>query len=278
MQVVGTADQIAGPLTGHGAAQHGSPLHVAGLQHGAQAGSLTGARPGPGPIRRRSATRWPGYRPRFWRQNYRQLQLQYGDRRGPSSAAHAREENVMGTVEGAAPGAPGRASAATGPRTCIRSFRASPDQVREARRFLAQVLGDCPTAMDAVACLSELVTNSVLYSNSRRPKGRFIVRACLRPAGVRVEVEDEGGPWKHQRGRARPARPRPGHRRSAVHRLVGIPRRNQPHRLVRDRREWPTSLKRPLNLHPAIATTRPITDLRHDHVRFRAFGRDEKSP
>ena len=106
----------------------------------------------------------------------------------------------MGTVEGAALGAPGRASAATGPRTCIRSFRASPDQVREARRFLAQVLGDCPTATDAVACLSELVTNSVLYSNSRRPKGRFIVRACLRPAGLRVEVEDEGGPWKHRPG------------------------------------------------------------------------------
>ena len=101
----------------------------------------------------------------------------------------------MGTVKGA------------GPRTCIRSFRASPDQVREARRFLAEVLGDCPTAPDAVACLSELVTNSVLYSNSRRPKGRVIVRACLRPSGLRVEVEDEGGPWENrqehndQRGR-----------------------------------------------------------------------------
>ena len=106
----------------------------------------------------------------------------------------------MGTVKGAALGAPGGAPVATGPRTCIRSFRASPDQVREARRFLAQVLGDCPTAPDAVACLSELVTNSVLYSNSRRPKGRFIVRACLRPAGLRVEVEDEGGPWENRQG------------------------------------------------------------------------------
>ena len=107
----------------------------------------------------------------------------------------------MGTGEGAAVGAPGRASAATGPRTCVRSFRGSPDQVGEARRFLAQVLGDCPTARDAVACLSELVTNSVLYSNSRRPRGRFTVRACLRPAaGLRVEVEDEGGPWEHRPG------------------------------------------------------------------------------
>ena len=106
----------------------------------------------------------------------------------------------MGTVKGAALGTPGGAPVATGPRTCIRSFRASPDQVREARRFLAQVLGDCPTAPDAVACLSELVTNSVLYSNSRRAKGRFIVRACPRPAGLRVEVEDEGGPWEHHEG------------------------------------------------------------------------------
>jgi len=108
----------------------------------------------------------------------------------------------MATVEGAAvPGVPGGAAAAAGPRTCIRSFRATPDQVREARQFLAQILGDCPTATDALACLSELVTNSVLYSNSRRPRGRFIVRASLYPAGLRVEVEDEGGPWQHRPGR-----------------------------------------------------------------------------
>jgi anti-sigma regulatory factor (Ser/Thr protein kinase) len=104
----------------------------------------------------------------------------------------------MGTVEGVAVGVPGRASAVPGPRTCIRSFRASPDQVGEARRFLAQVLGDCLTATDAVACLSEIVTNSALYSNSRRPGGRFIVRASLRPAGLRVE--DEGGPWQLRHG------------------------------------------------------------------------------
>jgi anti-sigma regulatory factor (Ser/Thr protein kinase) len=107
----------------------------------------------------------------------------------------------MGTVDGAAvPGVPGSASAAADPRTRIRSFRARPDQVREARQFLAQVLGDCPRATDALACLSELVTNSVLYSNSRRPEGRFIVRASLCPAGLRVEVEDEGGPWEHRPG------------------------------------------------------------------------------
>ena len=107
----------------------------------------------------------------------------------------------MGTVKGAGLDAPGRASAANGPRTCIRSFRASPDQVGEARRFLAQVLGDCPSAPDAVACLSELVTNSVLYSNSGRPQGRIVVRARAHVEELRGGREDEGGLWKHRQGR-----------------------------------------------------------------------------
>ena len=92
----------------------------------------------------------------------------------------------------AAPGAPTAAS----PPTYSRAFRATPAQVREARRFLARVLGNCPLALDALACLSELAANSVLHSNSRRPGGRFIVRASLHQAGLRVEVEDDGGSWE----------------------------------------------------------------------------------
>jgi serine/threonine-protein kinase RsbW len=68
--------------------------------------------------------------------------------------------------------------------------------VRQARRFLAQILGGCPLALDALACLSELAANSVLHSNSRRPGGRFTVRAIVRQAGLRVEVEDGGGAWE----------------------------------------------------------------------------------
>ena len=78
--------------------------------------------------------------------------------------------------------------------------RARPDQVREARQFLAQVLGDCPRATDAWRACPRLVTNSVLYSNSADRRARFIVRASLCPAGLRVEVEDEGGPWEHRPG------------------------------------------------------------------------------
>ena len=96
---------------------------------------------------------------------------------------------------------PGGAVTAASPHTRTRSFRATADQVGEARRFLAQVLGDCPRAVDALACLSELATNSVLHSNSRQPEGCFIVRASVRQAGLRVEVEDEGGPWEQRQER-----------------------------------------------------------------------------
>lgn len=102
----------------------------------------------------------------------------------------------MRTVRSAA-GQPTAGGAAAGcPGIVTRSFRATADQVRDARRFLAQALGDCPLAGDALSCLSELAANSVLHSNSRRPGGSFTVRARLHPAGLRVAVEDEGGPWR----------------------------------------------------------------------------------
>ena len=87
------------------------------------------------------------------------------------------------------------------------SFPATPDQVREARQFLRRLLGDWPRVDDALACLSEIASNSVLHSNSRRPGGYFAVHVSLWPWMLRVAVEDEGGPWEHlhdgddQRGR-----------------------------------------------------------------------------
>jgi anti-sigma regulatory factor (Ser/Thr protein kinase) len=105
----------------------------------------------------------------------------------------------MGTVRSAA-GQPAGGGAAGSRRTFTRSFPATADQVRGARRFLAQALGDCPLAGDALVCLSELAANSVLHSKSRRPGGCFTVRARLGPGGLRVEVEDEGGPWRRRPG------------------------------------------------------------------------------
>jgi anti-sigma regulatory factor (Ser/Thr protein kinase) len=106
----------------------------------------------------------------------------------------------MRTVR-SAPGQPAADGAAAGStRAFARSFPATTAQVRDARQFLAQALGDCPLAGDALTCLSELAANSVLHSNSRRPGGCFTVRARLGPAGLRVEVEDEGGPWRRRPG------------------------------------------------------------------------------
>jgi anti-sigma regulatory factor (Ser/Thr protein kinase) len=88
------------------------------------------------------------------------------------------------------------ATAVASRRSRSRSFRATADQVREARHFLAGILGDSPLTADALACLSELATNSVLHSSSRRPGGSFTVHALLYPEVLRVEVQDEGGPWE----------------------------------------------------------------------------------
>jgi len=89
--------------------------------------------------------------------------------------------------------------AAAAPTVTGRVFPAGAGQVREARRFLAGVLDGCPAAGDALLCVSELVTNAVLHSQSARPGGRFTVRAAARPGSLRVEVEDEGGPWRTDR-------------------------------------------------------------------------------
>jgi serine/threonine-protein kinase RsbW len=93
------------------------------------------------------------------------------------------------------------------PFTWSRTFPATPNQVPRARRFLADILNGSLLTPDALLCLSELVTNAIEHSQSARPGGRFTVRASIRPGSLRVEVEDEGGPWhptaqhNSQRGR-----------------------------------------------------------------------------
>jgi anti-sigma regulatory factor (Ser/Thr protein kinase) len=81
------------------------------------------------------------------------------------------------------------------PSIWSRAFPAAPAQVRQARNFLSVILDDRPAADDAILCLSELVTNAAIHSNSRRPGGHFTVRVQLSEGCVRVEVQDEGGPW-----------------------------------------------------------------------------------
>jgi anti-sigma regulatory factor (Ser/Thr protein kinase) len=82
------------------------------------------------------------------------------------------------------------------PLAWSRTYPGRADHVGEARRFLASVLDDWPSAYDAILCLSELAANAVTHSNSREPGGQFTIRASVRHRNrVRVEVEDQGGPW-----------------------------------------------------------------------------------
>jgi len=93
-----------------------------------------------------------------------------------------------------------RAAVAT-PATRSRTFPATSAHAREARLFLATILGDQPLATDALLCLSELATNAIVHSRSRQPGGSFTVRAQLDSHRLRVEVCDQGGPW-HSPGQA----------------------------------------------------------------------------
>jgi anti-sigma regulatory factor (Ser/Thr protein kinase) len=82
------------------------------------------------------------------------------------------------------------------PRRSSISFPATACQVTWARQYLERLLTDSPLATDAVLCLSEITTNSVTHSNSRCGGGRFTVNVERYDNGrVRVEVEDQGGPW-----------------------------------------------------------------------------------
>ena len=70
-----------------------------------------------------------------------------------------------------------------------------PEQVGVARAFVRQVLGCGHPGTERVTLLiSELVTNSVNHSNSRREGGTITVTVRTSADCVRVEVQDDGGP------------------------------------------------------------------------------------
>ena len=86
-------------------------------------------------------------------------------------------------------------AAPTGTRRHTGTYPAEPGQVRHARAALAGWLGDCPQADEATLIASEFATNSVLHSASR-DGGAFTLRAEVGQDGLRIEVEDAGGPWR----------------------------------------------------------------------------------
>ena len=71
------------------------------------------------------------------------------------------------------------------------------EHVRAVRADLRAVLRQCPRANDVIMCASELAANAATHSRSRMPGGTFTVRATVnRDLYVRIEVQDNGGPWK----------------------------------------------------------------------------------
>jgi serine/threonine-protein kinase RsbW len=88
------------------------------------------------------------------------------------------------------------APSALAPRQLDFTYPGRADQIRLVRADLRAVLVGCPLADDVILCASELAANAVLHSRSRRPGGTFTVRAAVREhVDIRVEVEDNGGPW-----------------------------------------------------------------------------------
>jgi anti-sigma regulatory factor (Ser/Thr protein kinase) len=68
-----------------------------------------------------------------------------------------------------------------------------PDRVSEARAFVRKVIGeDSPMADTAVLLTSEIVTNAVMHSDSRRTGGSVTVLMIEISGGLRVEVADDG--------------------------------------------------------------------------------------
>lgn len=69
------------------------------------------------------------------------------------------------------------------------------DQVRVARRWLAELVAGLPAADDIVLVASELAANAVRHSHSGRSSGSFTLRVTVGADLVRIEVADAGGQW-----------------------------------------------------------------------------------
>jgi anti-sigma regulatory factor (Ser/Thr protein kinase) len=78
-------------------------------------------------------------------------------------------------------------------RTCAPG---TAERIRSVRSDLRDLLGGCPSADDVILCASELATNAVRHSHSGLRGGAFTVRVTVTPSAcVRIDVEDDGGPW-----------------------------------------------------------------------------------
>ena len=75
-----------------------------------------------------------------------------------------------------------------------RDFQGQADQVREARRWVEDLLPERDPLADVLLLLSELCTNAVVHTRSGEAGGRFSVAVVWTRESVRVVVEDQGSP------------------------------------------------------------------------------------
>ena len=99
-------------------------------------------------------------------------------------------------ANGLAGGSATTAPAIVGPLRSSITVPATARQVAEARRFVASFVADTTLAANAALCVSEVATNAVIHSNSRRVGGQFTVSAeRYGDSHLRIEVKDQGGRW-----------------------------------------------------------------------------------
>jgi anti-sigma regulatory factor (Ser/Thr protein kinase) len=68
-----------------------------------------------------------------------------------------------------------------------------PEHVRDARHFVARLIGDGHAQADAALLLtSELVTNAIVHSTSGLPGGTLELMVAIRNASLLISVADDG--------------------------------------------------------------------------------------
>ncbi len=86
-------------------------------------------------------------------------------------------------------------------RPWARTYQGTPASVPEARRFVGELLADCPARETLMTCVSELCANAITHTASGRG-GVFMVEVdCPRNGVARVAVTDDGGPSVPAAGR-----------------------------------------------------------------------------
>lgn len=100
----------------------------------------------------------------------------------------------MRTYEPAAPPAMPRRHARM---PVLRVLPGTPESAGIARALAREVLGDGHPALETVLLVvSELVTNAIMHSESGSDGGTILLALCPAPAGVLIQVRDNGGPWR----------------------------------------------------------------------------------